>query len=647
LPRFECVFKDGILTIDDNKDYVSIFPDNINVTAIVGENGSGKSSILKFILMLIFYTKHKNLIKENYDGSEEHNKVEANEYLKHKNIEENRGYLILKKGSNFYKISMVVDTSDNNGLIIGVNTFLNKKQIDLKEFTPEEIDFYTIHFNYMLDTLKDSINDNFIDTIYHKSDNYETSLLLEPYKRVDGKEQISINNLEYLSQQKFANIFKLGITNKFIEKFFNPNFVELKINLQKIYNKIDILSANVIGNPIIIIDNKTLMKLSNKDNLFQETNPDDVKSEISSLYENQQYSKLNKIYIALKILEKNYHRKFTDLSQIYHIFFETKGAKETIENTIKEVERFQDKLIPLLKKEKIPNFEIQKLINSINFESKIIKDEKNNKAFAQYLNRKKNITQLNDLISNIAPWIDIEYFENDKSYKSLSSGEKTIFSFMINLIYQVNNLKETKYSHINLLLDETELGLHPQWQKEYLNYILMSLKDFDINIHLTFATHSPFILSDIPKENVIFLEKYDEKNKKKLEKEYPKLDIKDLKNGNCINASEYIELKTFGANIHTLLSNGFFMSDGFMGEFAKEKIKEILNFLNDKEELKTIQKEQIKPIIESIGEDFLRNKLLDLYYKHKDFGSESKERKKQILDEKIRKLEEERDKLND
>jgi hypothetical protein len=72
--------------------------------------------------------------------------------------------------------------------------------------------------------------------------------------------------------------------------------------------------------------------------------------------------------------------------------------------------------------------------------------------------------------------------------------------------------------------------------------------------NIIFTTHSPFILSDLPKENVIFLEKG--------KQVYPFEDRK----------------QTFGANIHTLLSHGFFMKDGLMGEFAKEKIQSIINY---------------------------------------------------------------------
>ncbi|MDZ7818784.1 MAG: hypothetical protein U5K55_09250 [Aliarcobacter sp.] len=57
-PRFKCEFDGENLTITENKDYVSIFPKNINVTAIVGENGSGKSSIITEIInKIIFNTK--------------------------------------------------------------------------------------------------------------------------------------------------------------------------------------------------------------------------------------------------------------------------------------------------------------------------------------------------------------------------------------------------------------------------------------------------------------------------------------------------------------------------------------------------------------------------------------------------------------
>ena len=211
-----------------------------------------------------------------------------------------------------------------------------------------------------------------------------------------------------------------------------------------------------------------------------------------------------------------------------------------------------------------------------------------------------------------------------RSYENLSSGEKTLFSQFVNLFTAIIESKQKEYV---LFLDEPDNTLHPQWQKEYINLLLEFLKaNFQDKIfHCIITSHSPFLLSDIPKQNIIFLDKEE--------------------NGNCkvLNHDEVLSKKqTFGANIHTLLSDSFFMEDGLMGEFAKNKIQEIMDFLNN---IKTIEKistkeEHIKQVIESIGEPFLKQKLLDMYYtKYKD--ESLKEARKKELEAQKRQIEEE------
>ena len=155
---------------------------------------------------------------------------------------------------------------------------------------------------------------------------------------------------------------------------------------------------------------------------------------------------------------------------------------------------------------------------------------------------------------------------------------RSAFLFQFANFYNV--IKNNKEEDIMILIDEGETTMHPNWQKRYLNYYVKFLKNNFKNkkLHLVLTSHSPFILSDLPKGNVIFLDTYDEEESKK---KYPKLKRDNLEKGNCINVSEHIDINPFGANIHTLLSDGFFMEGGLMGEFSKGKIQEIVNFYND------------------------------------------------------------------
>ena len=177
------------------------------------------------------------------------------------------------------------------------------------------------------------------------------------------------------------------------------------------------------------------------------------------------------------------------------------------------------------------------------------------------------------------------------------------------------------YPFLNIILDEIELYYHPEWQKRYVKDLLESISNIpneSINniegINITFLTHSPFILSDIPSTNVL-----------KLRKGIP---------------DEYSpEELTFGANINDVLANEFFLGNGLIGDFAKEKIQEIINYINypaKRNEIEWITKPIIaKKLIEQIGEPYLSEKLKDMFL---EAFPEFKEEEIKKLEEKIEKL---------
>jgi hypothetical protein len=115
-----------------------------------------------------------------------------------------------------------------------------------------------------------------------------------------------------------------------------------------------------------------------------------------------------------------------------------------------------------------------------------------------------------------------------------------------------------------------------------------------IGINLCFVTHSPFILSDIPDTNILFLHVDKETNKS----------IR-------INKME----RTFGGNIHDMLKDNFYLDNGFMGEFSKRKIQSAIDYLTDSEKIPDQRwtKESIRNFITLIGEPLIRDSLYDLY----------------------------------
>ena len=64
------------------------------------------------------------------------------------------------------------------------------------------------------------------------------------------------------------------------------------------------------------------------------------------------------------------------------------------------------------------------------------------------------------------------------------------------------------HDNILLLLDEVDLYMHPEWQRNFLHYLSEQLKEEykGKHIQIIISTHSPLVLSDIPYGNIIYLE---------------------------------------------------------------------------------------------------------------------------------------------
>lgn len=176
---------------------------------------------------------------------------------------------------------------------------------------------------------------------------------------------------------------------------------------------------------------------------------------------------------------------------------------------------------------------------------------------------------------------------------SLSSGELQMLNSISTYIYHLRNLNyhtgvgdAIEYSNVNLILEEVELYFHPEYQRQYVYRMLKQIEQARLHniraINIILVTHSPFVLSDIPKNNVLF-----------------------LRDG---RPERVMQEDTFGANIHALLQNGFFLEGAPIGEFAKVKINRMFERLH-----KGDYGEDLFEEICLVSEPLLKTQLYQLY----------------------------------
>jgi predicted ATP-binding protein involved in virulence len=103
-------------------------------------------------------------------------------------------------------------------------------------------------------------------------------------------------------------------------------------------------------------------------------------------------------------------------------------------------------------------------------------------------------------------------FEKDNNYLNfshLSDGEKRIIDIIGKIIsYFVVSFKSSKKDLLNfpgiVLIDEIEKHLHPRWQRS----IIPELQKIFPRVQFIITTHSPQVLTHIPRENIKIIEDF-------------------------------------------------------------------------------------------------------------------------------------------
>lgn len=583
--------------ISENKVGISL------LSAIVGENGVGKSSILDVI--------RATFVKHIY--SMPHS-------LTTLIIEQNEETKIL--ASHFDNIYLHIDL-DNGG-------------VDYKEL--EKIDkvnyqsiFYSPHFDLKYNNDFDEVDDydisldNFIkndlDSVKYKGTNENgwSFPLNEELLIKNSMRQIEfLNSNVYRENKAFREVFDIPeyeYGTLYFREFELPKFWNTPRNLQPIiklilgkleseYSEWHIYSDNNLDK-----DDNLRQALVNKYLLERFV----IKSFLSVVI--RQMEKSN-TYLEEGYIENPYDMdRFNDSSalEVFSFFvtesYVEKGASRKSIFKSDDILTFFKKLEEIFSNETDPNrikkqsikLELDKLKDVFNLHNSIIAN------LFHYYPKHDGLINKNNYTEGI-----LSFRPTDKN---LSSGENALLNFFSKLYDFINTNLSEKSKSLNdkenyvLLLDEADMGFHPTWKKRYVNVLLKTLPHFfsSLNIipklQIIITTHDPLTLSDLPVNNVSFLIK--SKN-------------------SCVVVTENSNKKirrTFGANITDLLSHSFFIDSGLIGDFSKSKIKAVIDWIEKNKNISSDRKKNPKfieelnynkKVIDLIDEKIVKFKLVEM-----------------------------------
>ncbi|MFY8329678.1 AAA family ATPase [Vagococcus carniphilus] len=186
-------------------------------------------------------------------------------------------------------------------------------------------------------------------------------------------------------------------------------------------------------------------------------------------------------------------------------------------------------------------------------------------------------------------------------WQGLSSGENSLLNLFSRFEMNDDKIEE----NVIIFIDEMDLGFHPKWQQSIIEILIKVFQKMfsDSLIQIILTTHSPLLLSNFRKNDVILMAKND-------------LGYGIVKEN---------DISTFGTNLQKLLAHNFFLENALMGDFAKNKINDYFEIVIDHKRTELDYEDNLnylKSIISEIGEPILRKRAIEEFTNYQKINLE-------------------------
>lgn len=195
-----------------------------------------------------------------------------------------------------------------------------------------------------------------------------------------------------------------------------------------------------------------------------------------------------------------------------------------------------------------------------------------------------DILELYELLSNRLNFDNFKKIFQIHLNNNISEGELQLINTYSGIYYALTNEYKNQKSAI-ILLDEPDKSFHPMWISSFIDNLVKLVESIDNDMKYQFiiSTHSPFMLSDVPKDCITCIDIVDHQR--------------------IVSKAK----KSFASNYYDIIKDTFFLEDS-VGMFAKRKINEMIEVINNIDN--NINEENIKRIndmISVIDDDYLKN----------------------------------------